>query len=247
MITIITSTNSLGADLLKTIKSVAEQKNCHTCHLIKYSGIDVPDHVLMTFQELNKDLRIIRWPDVGLYDGLNQSMTFVTTDYFMFLHAGDVFASDCTLSEINETLEKFKADVLSLGVMFYNGDRISRRYMPEIVNFAPLISWKLPPHTGLVYRTHAISNIWYDTTYKIAADTKFLLHLSKLNKSFQKMNVVAVHMTIGGASNGSLKKFLWKYNEDLRAFRETGNSQIFVLLKKLLKLKQLIFVRKYDA
>ena len=242
MLTVVTSTIIIDSALIRTIESVKNQINPGITHIIKYASGDCSSSKRAQLLSINRDLQIHCIPDQGLYDGLNQSMTFVKSEYFMFLHSGDTFVDEYSATKIIDAIKANFPDVLFGGVQITKNRRIIRKFPSKIASERSLLAWNLPPHTGAVYRKTSI-DLWYDASYRIAADTKYLLSLNDLDLTFVRHEECLVSMITGGASNGSIKKFLLKFYEDIRAFRETNHKVIYVLIKKISKIRQLRILR----
>uniref|UniRef100_A0A7V2ZK97 Glycosyltransferase n=1 Tax=Ignavibacterium album TaxID=591197 RepID=A0A7V2ZK97_9BACT len=100
----------------------------------------------------------------------------------------------------------------------------------------------MPPHPTLFIRREVFDKYGlYRTDMKIAADYEMILRLFWKNKiSSAYLPVTTYCMTIGGASNKSLRNILTKSSEDYKAMKTHGlpSPLITLIIKNLRKLPQ---------
>lgn len=107
-------------------------------------------------------------------------------------------------------------------------------YYSLITNHQILNGW-MPPHPTLFLRKDVFDKYGlYRTDMKIAADYEMILRLFWKNKiSSAYLPITTYCMTIGGASNKSLRNILIKSSEDYKAMKMHGLPfPLLVLLKK---------------
>ncbi|MBE0569907.1 MAG: hypothetical protein IH618_00020 [Ignavibacteriaceae bacterium] len=93
----------------------------------------------------------------------------------------------------------------------------------------------MPPHPTLFIRKEVFEKYgYYSTDMKIAADYEMILRLLYKHKiTSHYLPLTTYLMTIGGASNKSLKNIIQKSKEDYLAMKLNGlNFPVFTLLNK---------------
>lgn len=147
-----------------------------TTELIKKSDIKKIKHIISD--------------DTGIYQAMNVGLSQVTSDFFIFLNAGDVLLeSDPPLcvGKIN-CFKSSWHDLLGCDV-------------PRLNSYAPVIG-KLMSHQGMIFDREFRS--WqYNTSLSVSADME--LKCRALEKGVCKMhNIFAVSSLIGGVSQVNL-------------------------------------------
>lgn len=105
----------------------------------------------------------------------------------------------------------------------------------------------MPPHPTLFVRKEIFEKYgYYRTDMKIAADYEMILRLLYKNKiTAYYLQVTTYIMTIGGASNKSLKNIFQKSKEDYRAMKINGiNFPLFTLMYKNFRKLPQFFARE---
>lgn len=90
--------------LLRTIRSVAAQRDVSVEHLVIDGGSTDETASMMTFFQGFMDIRFESEPDKGVYDAMNKGVRAAGGDYVTFLNAGDVFEDDGTLNRVDRAL-----------------------------------------------------------------------------------------------------------------------------------------------
>lgn len=178
LITIVTSTLNCVDALRLTAKSVGSQKSCKFEWIVIDGGST--DGTLDIIHEYKSSITYsISEHDDGIYYAWNKACKHIRGEWVIFLGAGDVFASDEVLSKISKTLETLNEEVT-----FAYGNVIDGRQNPKIHNCRinddewDLYRPKLPCHQGVFQRSNFLkSGDPFDTSYKIVADSKFIIKI----------------------------------------------------------------------
>lgn len=184
-------------------------------------------------------------PDKGMYEGINKGVRQATGDIVGLLHSDDVLYASDTISHVVECFEKTGADLVygnGLFVDYNNMDKIIRRWISGPYSPHKVKRGWLPLHPTVYIRRNCFEQIgYYDESFKIAADSDFLvryLYKNRLKVSF--LNKYIVRMRMGGAST-SVDKTILKWKEDLRMYKNHGfNPYLSLSLKVLSKVPQFI-------
>jgi glycosyltransferase involved in cell wall biosynthesis len=211
-ITIITSTYNCAETLKSTARSIRQQTYKNVQWIIADGGS--VDGTLAVIRE-NGDV-VSAWfsgPDAGIYDAWNKASPLIDGDWVLFLGAGDALASEHILARMAEFAGKQDASVVVVygNVLMRNVDGVDR-YLDRKprLNFWEFGRPALPHHQGVFHRRRlfAAQNA-FDSTYKIAGDSKFLLAAAKQGK-FAHFDMTVATMSDDGASNDYRNIFITK-------------------------------------
>jgi len=156
-----------GDKLRKTIESVLCQSETSYEILVKDGGsTDGSIEALPT----DPRIRVQVSPDSGIYDAMNQAVSFARGKYFLFLNCGDYLYEDSTLTKIRK---KLTASGL------YYGHTYNRSIQAEVTMNAHLTSFScyrhVPCHQACIYSRDLFEERAYNTKYLIRADYEHFL------------------------------------------------------------------------
>jgi glycosyltransferase len=214
-ITIITVVKNEYASIDTTVKSVLSQ----TYPKIEYIIIDgnSKDGTYAKLQKYKKysNVKILKKNDKNLYEAINYGIQISNGDYIGFLHAGDRFLSNCSISKILRKI-KFSCDFFFSKLIICNKKkRIIRKWGFSINKKNFLQSFFKVAHPTLFINKKIKKKIKYDTNFYISADTNYLLDLSKLyNLKWQYVKIYSIAMENVGLSN-SWKNLTQKIYQDI--------------------------------
>lgn len=202
-ISIVTSTKNCAESLGITARSIRDQiETSISPQWIVADGASDDGTVEVIKENLDVITNWFSRPDCGIYDAWNHACRLIEGEWVIFLGAGDTLASPTTLAEASRRLQEFSLDdTIAYGnvIQIIDGRRC-RRGGP--VDFA---SWDLyrralPYHQGVFQRSHLLrSNAPFDASYRVAADSKFLLQvLSTGHANWMDMDIGV--MEPGGTS-----------------------------------------------
>jgi glycosyltransferase len=230
----------------QTIQATLDSIHSQCCDDFEYIIIDAQSTdetlALIDAHPVQVDC-LISEPDDGLYDALNKGIANASGLAIGVLHSDDVFASVNSLGLV--------AGVISRGADACYGDlqyvtaglqpRVVRQWQAGRYNQKKLkIGW-MPPHPTFYMRRDLYKKYGgYDASFRIAGDYDALLRYlwtHKVEPTY--IPEVLVQMTIGGASNRSIKNVIQKTTEDIRALKKNKLSWLPAILgKNLGKLPQ---------
>lgn len=244
-ITLITATYDSEKNIADCLQSVARQ----TYNNIEYIVIDAgsTDGTIRYIERSKLVNKIISEPDKGIYDALNKGIKMASGDIIGFLHSDDLLNSKNTLSNIQKVFQETDADGVFGDLLLINKKNINktvRKWKSQNFQTKLLERGWMPAHPTLflkkkVYEKHKL----FDLSYKISADYDFMLRIfSDTALKFVYLPIVITKMRVGGASNGSFKKFIQKTIEDYQALKKNNISSPIVALfmKKISKIIQYI-------
>ena len=246
-VSIITSCFNRAGTIASTIESVLGQDYAD----IEYIVVDAArtDGTLEIVRSYaDRIAHITSEPDNGIYEGLNKGLRLATGDIVGILHSDDVFYANDTVARIVEELVRTGADLIYGNGIFVKSsdenyvvrDWISGGYVRN--NIAK--GW-LPLHTTCFVRRSVFSRVgYYDESYKISADTDWLircLYVNSLRVAY--LDDYVVRMRMGGAST-SFRQMKRKWKEDYAIYHKHGIGRLIPLsLKIASKIPQFVKAR----
>ncbi|WP_455638545.1 glycosyltransferase family 2 protein [Parabacteroides sp.] len=184
-------------------------------------------------------------PDSGMYEGINKGIQLATGDIIGLLHSDDVLYAQNTISQIIKRFKETDADIIYGDGLFVDHDNLNkviRRWISGQYNKNKIKMGWLPLHPTVYIKRDCFNQIgYYDESFKIAADSDFLIRsFYKNNFKISYLNEFFVRMRMGGVST-SITKTIIKWKEDIRMYRNNGFNPYFSLpLKILSKIPQFI-------
>lgn len=180
--------------------------------------------------------------DRGMYEAINKGVKVATGDVIAFCHSDDKLYDPGTVQSIVDEFQRTDADMV-----YADGVYIRRRGIGRGKEEAARVweggickPWKLrcawlPLHTTCYIKKSVYDRCGlYDESYKIAADSKFLLDILNNHKiKVAYLHRMVVKMRMGGKSTIT-NHFQLMWGEDIKAFRETGFK--YPVLMKLCKM-----------
>lgn len=128
-----------------------------------------------------KKINIICCNDLGIFDAMNQAITYSKNEFIYFLNSGDTFYSNNTLLKISKKLNAKK--------IFYGDIIINNKLYSSARNW---FSYKLKGihHQSLFIHRSFFCNSSFDLNYKLLADREFLFKNLPVYKRKNKFDVV---------------------------------------------------------
>jgi glycosyltransferase involved in cell wall biosynthesis len=201
-LSLITSTLNCAHELELTCDSIRLQ-NIACLEWIIADGASI-DGTLLVIQK-NADL-ISTWfseADSGIYSAWNKAIKHARGEWVIFFGAGDIFPSAKTVKKIEHALRAMPDNV---GLVYGNVQQQLDNGLTYYFEEVNLTDWdeyrpKLPCHQGVIVRRHLFSGDRpFDPTYRIVADSKFLLSVLK-HCDVRYMDIDVCHMHAGGVSS----------------------------------------------
>jgi glycosyltransferase involved in cell wall biosynthesis len=209
-ISIITSTYNCAESLRKTAASIRQQ-SYKNIQWIVADGASTDE----TLEVIKSNMDIISdWfseADRGIYDAWNKASNFIDGDWILFLGAGDLISHNSSLIEFwrrsPNNLHKYSLIYGNVEIIKLDG---SLRYVCKKKN---LDFWEfgrpaLPSHQAVFHARRLFSVPKpFDSAYKIAADSKFMLQALKLGSTFY-IDITVTKMSDDGVSNNANNLFI---------------------------------------
>lgn len=224
----------------KTIREAIESVLSQSYTDIEYIIIDgaSSDKSLDIINEYKERVSVIlSEPDHGMYEGINKGIRLATGDIVGLLHSDDLLYSKDTIAHIIKAFKHAHSDIIYGNGLFVNAtnDKIVRNWISGNYAKKKVKRGWLPLHpTVYILRKYFDTLGYYDESFKIAADSEFLLrYLYENNLKIHYLNEYIVRMRMGGAST-TFSKNKQKWSEDIRLYREHNFNPYFSLAGKVL-------------
>lgn len=247
-ISVITATFNSGATVRDTIESVITQTHQDWELIIKDGGSK--DATLEVCRELETmaagRMKILSYPDKGIYDAMNQGIEAATGDVIGLLNSDDFYTRGDVLLIISEAFEKDEMlDAVYGDIHFVHDTDLSkcvRYYSSAGFKREKMMRGWMPAHPSFycrrkVYQKYGL----FDTSFKVAADFEQLLRLIYINNiKTQYIKKDFVTMRTGGASTNGIGSRVTIMKEHLRAFKKNGimNNAFRLSLRYIEKLTE---------
>ncbi len=180
-----------GEKLLPTVQSVLDQRYGNYEIIVKDGGST--DGCL---EKLPADSRIkvVTKKDQGIYDGMNQALSYVTGQYVLFLNCGDHFHDGQVLEKMAEEIGRRRGSLGGRknftegekGLAYKERERIFygnqyRLDTKSVIYSAPEVNdftcyRNVPCHQVCFYDARLFEKRGYDTKYKVRADYEHFLY-----------------------------------------------------------------------
>lgn len=243
-VSIITSCFNREKTIRDSIESVLKQNYLDIEYII-VDGASTDQSLNIINEYKDRIALIISEPDKGMYEAINKGIRKATGDIIGLVHSDDILYASDTISHIVKRFNETDSDLVygdGLFVDSKNINKVIRRWKSGTYSRNKIKKGWLPLHTTVYIKKEHFSQVgYYDESFKIAADSDFLvryMYHNKLNISY--LNEYIIRMRMGGVST-SFQKTLMKWKEDVRVYKDNGfNPYISVPLKILSKIPQFI-------
>ncbi len=200
LVTVLTVVRNGAATLEACLRSVMAQTWPNVEHVIVDGGST--DGTLALLERFDRDIACwISEPDAGIYDALNKGLRLARGTSYVVLGCDDR--------------------------LLPGGVEALARHADDVDVVFGRVRFESPRHGEMLIRNHSAGTLikldahrrlgWYDASYRIAADTKFLMAARRAGVTREIDDVVGV-FTVGGASGD----YRTNVREHARAMRESG-------------------------
>lgn len=202
---IITVSFNSGMELTKTLESVKNQSFADYEIIVK-DGLSKDDCVSCAKENVDawgigEKVKFYETKDTGIYNAMNEAITYANGEYLIFLNCGDYFAD-------NDVLEKLHSFITANDVAsIYYGDRYNRlneavEYISPVITEAVCFR-NIPCHQSIVYKWDCFEKEAYRDKYRVRADYEHFLRLVLGEKKKALYTGIAISSYQGGGYSES--------------------------------------------
>jgi len=228
LISLITITYNSAATIQETLDSIYSQSFLDLEYIV-IDGLSTDGTVALIEQHPVKVHQLVSESDGGLYDALNKGISLAKGDVVGLLHSDDTFYNNTSLQKIaDEFMAGANACYGDLQYLTNAGSRkdvrILRHWVAGEFKKNNLKYGWMPPHPTFYMRRTLYEEFGgYDSSFKISGDYHGLLRYLWQHEIVPVyIPEVLVKMSVGGASNRSLKNIYNKTLEDIRALKSNA-------------------------
>lgn len=222
---IIVASLNAGEELINTVSSILEQTYSDFEIIVK-DGFS-KDGSIEKLPEDNR-IRVYQKSDAGIYDAMNQAITYVIGEYVLFLNCGDTFHSKNVLREISEHIDESVENCIYYGDCYTVNRNAFVRYPDKFDDY--ICCTKTLCHQSTIYKAELLKDKGFDTKYKIVADFHYYVKAYVNGTSLIHIPVVIANYLGGGASE--------TYENRKKAMKDVGSVLIECLGVKRYKAVQ---------
>ena len=226
--TIITVCLNPGEALARTMESIKAQDYKAYEVIVKDGGSTDGSE---KFVPSDIRYRVMYGDDKGIYDAMNIASRGITGDAVLYLNAGDTFADNDVLKNINEKLTTLapKGEFIAYGDTF---SQLANTLVKAKSKITPAGCYNnIPCHQATIYSAGLIKSREYDTRYRIRADYDLFLDCY-FNK---KAEFIYLDMPVCVYEGGG-------FSED-RKNRDRDRAEHQEIVKKYIPLKTRVLCR----
>lgn len=173
---IITVTLNAGAELQNTAESLSNQTCRDFEHIIKDGGSTDGSLESCRDGSLSYNPIIFAKEDNGIYDAMNQALSYSTGKYVLFLNAGDLLVDNTVLEDLLPFTNNNNApDIIYTDYVLRESSQ--RIVNPPFLSSFCLFRTMIHHQSCFIQRDSYARYGMFDTTFKVVADYEFLLRL----------------------------------------------------------------------
>ncbi len=209
-LTIVTVVKDYSEGLDRTIRSVRAQNIDHSFNIfhIFCDGGSQPGEFARIRELIGDETRIISRKDSGIYAGMNKGLEIIESGWVLFLNAGDTFSTPDSLGSIIRILDESKSGFLQFKCTYDDGlDRPLRPYSW----FSLYAGFSMHAHPALFFKRELFKDIFFDESFRIAADLKFVLQAMKIRELEFSSHSVS-HFESSGISSTEIEMMINEMN-----------------------------------
>lgn len=243
-VSIITVTLNSEKYILDCIDSVRRQLHPDIEHII-VDGKSSDATLSILRKNRHRFSVLISETDRGMYDAINKGIQVAQGDIIGVLNSDDMLADETVISGMVKVFLETGTDSVYGDLQFVeaeNLDKICRFWKGKPYKRSRIHFGWMPAHPTFYMRRDLIADYGlYENHFYTAADYEFMTrYLFKYRISSTYLNQLVVTMRAGGASNGSLKKWLRANRRDYLAMKKNQIPFAFFvsILKPLIKIRQ---------
>jgi glycosyltransferase involved in cell wall biosynthesis len=178
---VITVSLNAGDKLIQTVENILAQKDAELEIVIK-DGLSSDGSVDKVRALNDPRVFIYEQKDTGIYDGMNQGISYATGDFYIFMNCGDHFYDDEVLKRFEKAasdyIDKNSAPTEGRPLIVYGSRYSSLNENVEYISpkITPLVCFRnIPCHQAILYSKECFAKRLYRPEYKVRADYEHFL------------------------------------------------------------------------
>ena len=214
LVSVVTVCYNAVSSIERTILSVINQNFSDIEYIIIDGGSS--DGTIDLIKKYNKYISLwISEPDLGIYDAMNKGIIKSTSQWLIFMNAGDVFYNNSTINSITDLLENNNIDILYGNILkVYSKHRIVKsrgigKSNPSLIDF---YTNTINHQSAFIRNTMFEKNGLYSLDYKLASDWYFFLQASMNNANIVYIDKNISRFMMDGQSTIHLDKYIEEEN-----------------------------------
>ena len=229
-ITVVTISYNAKVEIERTIHSVVNQRLADFEYIVvDGASTDGTVDIIRKYQNI-----ITKWisePDTGIYNAMNKGIDMATGDYCIFMNAGDVFANNNVLYQIDSFL-KLGYDIYN-GNAFYvkNREVLWYRKCHKDVSLSYFYRSSIC-HQATFIKTDLLKSLHYDEGFRMVSDWKFWIQtLCKGGASYLPVDVDVCCFDMTGLTNTNRERGLKERNvvlQELLTEEERNHCEVII-------------------
>ncbi|AJI56271.1 glycosyltransferase like 2 family protein [Francisella philomiragia] len=200
LLTIVTVAYNAEKLIEKTIKSIISQKKFDLVEYIVIDGQSSDGTMEVVKKYRDKIDIIISEQDNGIYDALNKGIELASSPWIIFMHAGDIFFDEKTISSAMNHFNK------QWDVIYGSRNMVSEKtgeviYHEEARPVSDMLITMPFGHQSAFIKLETLKKYPYDTQYRLSADYDSFIRMYKDRCMFHNIKTTICDFAIGGASS----------------------------------------------
>ncbi|RWM31968.1 glycosyltransferase [Mesorhizobium sp.] len=204
LVTYVTVVRNNTTTLARTIESVQRQTYPNVEHIV-LDGASTDGTLDLIRQYADRIDYFVSEPDKGLYDAVNKAVPLARGQLICILNSDDWLEPDAAEIAVHRVADFDGASLLLTAAQVRSGD-VDTAWYPAFVHPGCYFKCANDCHNG-IYATRAAYERSgpYDTSYKIAADFKWIMTCLDVNAAFTYTREITVNYSLGGVSSNALQ------------------------------------------
>ena len=206
-VSVITITYNAEKNIEETMRSVLEQKYSGFEYIIKDGNSsdktnEIVDEIKIKYDK-NNVVKHICTCDNGIYDAMNEAVTYASGEWVIFMNAGDTFYDRNVLSNVFSV--QYKKEI---GVLYGHALMKLTRNKGLILTYDAFAMKRGVAicHQAVFERREILIQNTFDSDLKILADREHFLRLMNCGVKFQRINIIVAKEDRNGISSVNYSK-----------------------------------------
>lgn len=229
-ISIIIVTFNAEKTIEKTLQSILSQL---------YKNIEIviidgrsKDNTLQIVEKYSQYISVlVSEKDEGIYDAMNKGIHNTHNDYIMFMNAGDEFHDKYSLLRLAEAAQSTQSDIIAGQTYEYDSNKKFIQKRRNNIDYIMVLKGMPVCHQSIIYKKELHNLLgYYDTSYRISADYKFILDAWYSGKTFYEIDDIIADFVRDGISstnNKLLREEAQKARKTYLSFLTDDDFKIF--------------------